>query len=316
MVALPQHISPTVQAIEDRWQGQNETQQYCFIRGSQIGNPCERHLWYRFRWCHPPEEFSGRMLRLFNTGHREEARMIGELRSVGVDVQDVDPATGEQWQVNALDGHFRGHADGILTGVLEAPKARHLFEAKTHNEKSFKQLVENGVAVAKPEHVAQCQVYMGLLSLDRAYYLAKNKNTDELYGERIHFDPAHFAALMAKAERIRQAHEPCQRVSDNPDYFLCKAFKCPSYDICHGSDAPLRNCRTCLHSTPVANGEWHCERHKQVLTVEGQHTGCANHRYLPGLINGEQIDVNPEAETITYRLPDGSEWVDGCGESQ
>ena len=108
--------------------------------------------------------------------------LVAELRAVGVDVQDVDPATKEQWEVDAIDGHFKGHADGILTGVLEAPKARHLFEAKTHNEKSFRQLVKHGVAEAKPEHVAQMQVYMGLLSLNRAFYLAKNKDTDALHG--------------------------------------------------------------------------------------------------------------------------------------
>ena len=313
MVALPQNISPTVQALEDNWQGKNEGAHYRFIRGSQIGHPCERHLWYKFRWCHPPEQFSGRMLRLFNTGHREEARLVAELRAVGVDVQDVDPATQEQWEVDAIDGHFKGHADGILTGVLEAPKARHLFEAKTHNEKSFRQLVKHGVAEAKPEHVAQMQVYMGLLSLNRAFYLAKNKDTDALHGERIHFDPAHFAALMAKAERIKETHIPPARISDDPAYYLCKAFKCPSYDICHGGGTPLRNCRACLHSSPINDGQWYCQRHEKELPTPDQNIGCPHHRYLPGLINGEQIDVDPEQETITYRLPNGSEWVDGCG---
>jgi len=246
-----------------------------------------------------------------NTGHREEARLIEDLRDIGVDVQAVDPGTGEQWEVKALDGHFAGHADGILTGVPEAPKARHLFEAKTHNQKSFDQLIKHGVREAKPEHVAQMQIYMGLLSLTRAFYLAKNKNTDELYGERIHFDPAHFAALVAKAERIRDSHIPLARISDDPDFFRCKAFKCPSYDVCHGGGMPLRNCRTCLHSSPVNDGQWYCQRHKRELTYDDQKRGCPNHLFLPGLVHGEQIDANNGNETVTYRLPDGNEWVDG-----
>jgi len=294
MVSLPGPHSLTVQAIEDNWHDRNEEAHYRFIRGSQIGHPCERHLWYKFRWAHPPEQFTGQTLRLFNTGHREEARLIEDLRNVGIDVQDVDPETGEQWEVKALDGHFTGHADGILTGVLEAPKARHLFEAKTHNQKSFDQLVKHGVREAKPEHVAQMQIYMGLLSLTRAFYLAKNKT-----------------ALMAKAERIKDSHIPLARISDDPDFFRCKAFKCPSYDICHGGEMPLRNCRTCLHSSPINDGKWYCQRHEKELTYDDQTRGCPNHLYLPGLINGEQIDANNENETVTYRMPNGTEWVDG-----
>lgn len=309
MVALPDITSPTLDAIEAAVvaaEALNPRRGY--IGASSIGNPCERHLFYQFRMAHEPEQFTGRMLRLFDTGHAEEVRMIAWLRMAGVDVQDVDPETGEQWEVEALDGHFKGHLDGILTGLLEAPKTAHLLECKTHNAKSFAQLKKHGVAVAKPEHVAQMQVYMHLKSLTRAAYLAKNKDTDELYLERIHYDQAHALQLLAKAERIRDANDAPERIG-TADSFACKF--CASHALCHEGAPALRNCRTCMHSAWDKEGCWHCLRHDRELTVEDQHAGCPNHLYLPSLVNGEQIDADETAETVTYRMADGCEWVDG-----
>lgn len=311
MVALPETISPTVAAIDAWHEGRQEAKNWPFIRGSQIGHPCERHLFYLFRWAHAAETFSGRMLRLFQTGHREEARMIVDLINAGVSVQDRDPETRQQWEVTALDGHFAGHLDGIVTGIKEAPATPHLLECKTHSAKSFAQLKKMGVAAAKPEHVAQMMVYCHLKGLTRAFYLAKNKDTDEYYAERVHYDAAHGAALLAKAERVRNASEAPARVSDDPDYFLCKAFGCSSYAVCHGSAFASRNCRTCLHSTWADQGTWFCTRHNRGLTRDDERVGCPNHLYLPTLVPGEQIDTDEAAETVTYELAGGEIWIDG-----
>lgn len=308
MVALPETTSPTLDAIEAAVVAAEDRDFDHVVRGSSIGNPCERALWYRFRWAHDPEQFSGRMLRLFDTGNVEEDRMVAWLTMAGCDVQAVDPETGEQWEVVALDGHFKGHLDGILTGLLEAPKTPHLLECKTHNAKSFAQLKKHGVAVAKPEHVAQMQVYMHLKSLTRAVYLAKCKDDDTLYLERIHYDQAHALSLMAKAERIRDANEAPAKIG-GPDSFACRF--CPSRAVCHDGAPALRNCRTCIHSAWDKEGRWHCLRHDRELTVEDQRSGCPHHLYIPSLVNGEQIDADEAAETVTYRMADGREWTDG-----
>ncbi|TPK59090.1 oxidoreductase [Mesorhizobium sp. B2-5-1] len=311
MVALPTTISPTVAAI-DAAVAANEHRDFdLVIRASSIGHPCERHLWYRFRWAHPGEQFDGRKLRLFETGNVEEDRLVAYLRLAGIEVTAVDDATGEQIEVMALDGHFAGHLDGEAVGIVEAPVVKHLLECKTHNARSFAQLLRHGVAIAKPEHVAQMQVYMGLRGLTRAFYLAKNKDTDELYAERIKFDPAKFMALMAKAERIRDANAAPARINDDPNYYLCSAFKCPSFDICHAGAFALRNCRTCLHSAVGSAGAWHCARHDRVLSVEDQKQGCPNHLYLPSLVPGDQTDADEAAETVSYVIGGGAVWVDG-----
>jgi hypothetical protein len=308
MVALPQTASPTIAAIEAAVEAAEPRDFDAVIRASSIGHPCERHLFYRFRWAHLPEQFDGRKLRLFHTGHAEEARMIAWLRMAGVEVQAVDPETEQQWEVVACDGHLKGHLDGVATGIMEAPKTPHLLECKTHNQKSFDQLKRHGVAVAKPDHVAQMQIYMHLAGLARAFYLAKHKDSDELYAERIHYDMAAALALVAKAERIKAADTAPPRISDDPMFFQCRW--CPSHGICHGGQPALRNCRTCLFSAPSPGGAWICGMRERSL--DEQKAGCRRHLYLPSLVAGEQVDVDEVAETVTYRMPDGSTWVDGA----
>lgn len=312
MVALPENlISPTLAAIEAAVVEAEHRDFDLVIRGSSIGRPCERHLWYRHRWGHEPEAFDGRMLRLFDTGQVEEGRMVAWLRMAGATVADVDPETGEQWEVAALDGHFKGHLDGIVEGLHEAPATPHLLECKTHNARSFAQLKKAGVAVAKPEHVAQMQVYMHLRGLTRAFYLAKNKDTDELYAERVRYDAAHAGALMAKAERILDAARPLPKIDERPGSFQCQF--CPSAAICHGGEFALRNCRTCLSSTPVGGGDgrWWCERHGRELSLDDQRAGCGQHLFIPDLVPGDQTDAAEDGSSVTYTLPDGREWIDG-----
>jgi hypothetical protein len=301
--------SPTIEAIDAHYAAKEKREQYRYLRGSEIGKPCERSIWYSFRWTDEPEQFDGRKLRLFQTGHIAEAALIDNLRSAGVTVAATDPLNGMQWRVTALEGHFRGHLDGILVGLIEAPKTEHLLEVKTHNTKSFTELKKHGVNVSKPQHVVQMQAYMGLKGLTRAFYLAKCKDTDELYSERIDFDPVHFAAIMAKAERILKADEPPAKIDERPDYYLCRM--CSRHAVCHEDKPPLRNCRTCLHSMTGPTGAWHCARHQIELTAQHQEAGCPHHLYLPGLVPGEQIDADETRETVTYRMADGSEWTDG-----
>ena len=121
----------------------------------------------------------------------------------------------------------------VVKGVPEAPKAAHIGEFKTANDKHFAMLKKDGVEKAKPLHYAQVQVYMGLMGINRALYMARNKNTDHLYSERVKFDKAKFDALMGKARRIVKAAQPPERAANRPDAFLCKF--CPAYKLCWGA---------------------------------------------------------------------------------
>lgn len=311
MAELPELKSPIVAAIEAAWAA-DQDEERTYLGASVLGRECERQLWYGFRWAHPPEAFSGRMLRLFATGDVEEERLIADLRRIDVDVLNVDGVSG-QWQISFANGHGGGHADGVAIAIPGAEKTPHVLECKTHNDKSFKALVKDRVQKAKPVHYAQMQIYMHGLGLTRALYLAVNKNDDELYAERVHYDAAAALALVAKAERIVAAHRPPEKLHEDPDAKMAWACRsCPALGVCHEGAFARRNCRTCLHATPVDGGAWHCARHDRTLSVEDQRSGCAHHLYLPGLVPGEQVDADEAAETVSYRMPDGSEWRDGA----
>ena len=60
--------------------------------------------------------------------------------------------------------------DSALLGLPEAPKTWHVGEFKTHNQKSFDDLVKRGVEKAKPMHWDQMQAYMGLTGMERALF--------------------------------------------------------------------------------------------------------------------------------------------------
>ena len=205
------------------------------------------------------------MLRLFDTGKREEDRLVRDLRRTGATVLDADPETGRQWQVAALGGHFGGSLDAVAIGLLEAPKTWHVVEFKTHSAKSFATLKKDGVERAKPQHWAQMQVYMHLTGITRAMYVAVCKDTDEIHIERVRADPAAGQRLIAKAKRVIDAPRPPARISEDPAWWQCRL--CEHHDHCHGDRPAERNCRTCLHSTPV-DGGWICERWKRELSIE------------------------------------------------
>lgn len=317
MAALPERPrSQTVEAIYTWWSGKLEHPR-AYLGGSVIGRECERQLWYSFRWCQPPgQEFDGRMRRLFDRGHREEATFVSELRGIGCQVHDVDPSTGQQFRFKAVDGHFGGGIDGVALGVPEAPKTWHLVEFKTHNERSFTALLKEGVAAAKPEHEAQMQVYMHLASLTRALYVAVNKNDDSLHAERIRYDKAAAERLMDKASRVIYSPEPLAKLSEDPAFWKCKF--CPVASVCHGQTLPPPSCRTCLHATPEPDGDgrWSCAKHKCDITTDMQRAAgeqCPDHRYIPALLRnwGDSVDASEQEGWVLYRAPDGVAFRNG-----
>ncbi|WP_135470522.1 oxidoreductase [Crenalkalicoccus roseus] len=307
MASLPAPATPTVDAIYAAYETAADAGWREHLGASLIGTECERALWYAFRWAtrarHP-----GRLLRLFETGQREEARLVADLRRIGVTVLDTDPETGRQWALRDETGHFGGSMDAVAIGFAEAPRTWHVCEFKTHGARSFAELKRKGVAAAKPLHWAQMQAYMHLAGIERAFYLAVCKDTDELYQERVRRDPEAGARLLAKAARVIHAARPPARISDDPAWWECRL--CEHHAACHAGAVPERHCRSCLHATPVEGGAWHCARHDTRPGRREQQAGCDAHLYIPDLVPGEQLDAGED--WVSYRMPDGSEWRDGA----
>lgn len=306
MALLPSPASPTVDAIYAAYEADAETGYRAHLGASLIGNDCPRAIWYGFRWA-TRARHTGRILRLFQTGHLAEPRFVADLRRIGVTVLEVDPDTGRQWTLRDAGGHFGGSMDAVAIGFLEAPKAWHVCEFKTHSAKSFAKLQADGVTISKPLHWAQMQAYMQLAGIDRAFYLAVCKDTDALYQERIRHDADAALRILAKAERIIAAARPPARISDDPAWWQCRL--CDHHAVCQDGQAVERHCRACLHAAPVDGGAWHCGRHDHPLARQDQEAGCAAHLFIPDLVPGEQLDAGED--WVSYRLPDGSTWQDG-----
>lgn len=252
------------------------------------------------------------MLRLFQTGHREEARMLDDLEAIGLKIYRVDPETGNQWAFRDENGHLRGHGDGIAEGEMPGcTHHRHILEFKTHNENSFKKLVVDGVQKAKYGHFCQMQLYMHFAQIQCALYMAHNKNTDELYTEHVPYSSLLAEALVRRGQRIINAPGPPSRLHEDPDAkmaYQCRT--CPFLSICHNRAFAKRNCRTCLHSTPIKDG-FHCAYHNTDVSLASQHLGCSKHLYIPALVPGKQVDADPDKNTVTYQMPNNQTFVDG-----
>lgn len=245
------------------------------------------------------------MLRLFDRGQREEAVFVAELRGIGAEVIDTDEF-GKQWRVSWCGGHAGGSLDGCVRGLPGGSKTHfEIVEYKTHNANSFKDLTAKGVKASKRQHYDQVQTYMDLTGMTRANYFAVNKDTDELYYERIHYDAKDAKSLIARGEFIVFSAEPPPKLSNDPSWFQC--YGCQHHAICHDTAVPLVHCRTCAHATPTPDGQWLCEFHHGYLTEAVQRAGCTDHRYIPILLEriGQMVDADAQANWVDYRLNDG-----------
>ena len=300
MTDISNYVDPIAASIFEQYEKRNESEKgRTYLGASIIGRACERSLWYGFRWA-KREKFEGRTLRLFQTGHLSESRFVADLRSIGCNVHDVDPATGKQFGFQSLGGHMRGHMDGCAQGVPGGGAKWHVVEFKTHSGKSFADLRKKGVKAAKPEHWAQMNWYMGKSGMQRALYLACNKDNDDLYSERLEFDLTEFERSEAKAANIIFSEAPPARLSDDPKYYLCNW--CPFSGVCHGNQVPEVTCRSCVHSTPEREGDgrWSCLKHGPEIPVQVQRTGCKDHLPLPFLV------------TYAEAMDAGDGWIEFC----
>lgn len=306
MTKLPEPTKSTAKAIHRLYEERKEDPRP-HMGCSIIGHSCDRYIWLTWRWA-LAEKFPGRIKRVFDTGKREELRLVQDLRDLGIELYTIDEESGNQIAVHAHDGHFSGSVDGIGRGFEEAPKSWAVLECKTHNTKSFADLQKKGVRESKPQHYAQMQTYMGLLQIDRAMYLAQCKDTDDLHSEWVHFDEDVFKNYIDRAKRLIESSTLPGKLSEDPSWFECKW--CDFYEHCHGEKIAQPNCRTCCHATPEKNAAWHCESHGKKITFNEQLKGCAQHLYIPDLVPFAK-PIDGSANHIVYKKEDGTEFVNG-----
>lgn len=282
-------------AAVDAFCGINEEPFRNHLGSSVIGKECAREIYYGYRWV-KAEQFSGRMLRLFNRGHLEEKRFVGYLRGAGVEVWEAGESGDQKSAMRFSDicGHFGGTPDGIGRGLPDLPPDEpFLLEFKTHNDKSFKKLQADGIMATKWQHFVQMQILMHKLEMRYALYCAVNKNDDDILMELVQYEERAALRAIERADSIIWAQEPPPRISKSPAHWGCKY--CHLNRLCHfGDEAPLRNCRTCAFGFPNTNGRggWTCRnpdgpKEGSELMEADQRAGCEAYQVNP-VLTGEQ----------------------------
>lgn len=273
-----QYLKELLPQQDDAYRGQEEWQRK-HLGASMIGRPCGRELWYNFRWV-KEKKFEGRILRLFNRGHLEEARMVAALLIIDCEVWQLDE-NGHQFKISDIGGHFASAIDGVVRGIPDMPGVSLLAEYKTHGDKSFQKVKADGVRKSKFEHYVQMNQYMGDYHLTHALYGAVNKNDDELYFEIVPFDLANYQAFRQRAAEIIHATTPPERVNRSPSWYQCKF--CDFSDICHKGAPVERSCRTCQYVEPLDDGTWICRRDNTILDKQAQIKGCDHFTLNPDI---------------------------------
>lgn len=210
-----------------------------YLGASRIGEPCARRLCYELMQV-PVDagaEFSGRLLRVFETGHRFEEMTIRWLRLAGFDLR-THKRDGEQFGFSTAEGRFRGHIDGVIVAGpaigLEYPA---LFEHKALRQASWQAIVKKGLKIAKPVYWAQVQVYMAYLAIERTLFVALDKDSQALHFELVRFDPSEAQTFSDKAVdilRAADAGELLPRIGAAADFYLCRF--CPYARRCWEAD--------------------------------------------------------------------------------
>lgn len=317
MAPLPEPSDPTLEAADRALEARENVQKpRPYLGMSAIGAECERNLWYGFHWA-TAARHSAETLKRFADGHHGEDVQAERLRLVdGITLLTVDEQTGEQFGFDDCGGHFSGHMDGAILGLIQAPKTWHVWEHKQVGEKKQSELVKlkaqfgEKAALEKwnPVYYAQAVLYMHYSGMDRHYLTCSTPGGRSTISVRTEPDEAAAIRLKVKAERIIASPQPPERISADPAWFQCRW--CDHAAQCHTGKLPEFNCRTCACSTPVDGGAWRCERDGRTLSYPDQVAACPAHLFIPGFIHGEQTDADPDGLWIEYQMKNGETWID------
>ena len=309
VVALPQSLysDPTLDAADAALVERQDRTPRPYYGMSTAGLACARRRWLAFRWC-GQERLTAQSLRAIEDGHRGEALQAERLRLVpGVEL--ITEQDGRQIAVEAVDGHMRGHLDGAIRGLLQAPKAWHVWEHKQVNEKRHAALQKakdtkgekDALEAWDATYFAQAQCYMRYTGMERHYLTVATPGGRATISVRTDYQPDKAARIEADARAVIYAAEPPPRVSEDASWYECKF--CPFHAQCHGEARPAVTCRSCAHSTPTDKGAWRCERFAAEIPEAAQRDGCADHRYIPALLErvAELVESDERGGRVRWR---------------
>lgn len=236
-------IADTLATMDD-WRRGDESER-SHLGGSVVGTGCSTRVALDYRHA-SPDRPDGRLIRLFNRGHMEEARLVAALTVAGIKCKTVSKHGGQiSYELEGVRGSVDGVAklqDGRLT----------VLEFKTMAQRPFDELTKTGVI--KDQHMTQMQCGMAGLGLDVALYVAVHKDTDRIAVFEVAADPS--IASEADDLAFRVVHGELPEPEFPRGHSQCRY--CSHKAICHEGEAPVARCETCVHAVTDGNGKWSC----------------------------------------------------------
>lgn len=308
MAKLPDLLrDPTLEAVDTALEAEQVRRPRPYLGMSAVGRECDRELWYSFRWC-SQLAFNAATLKRFADGHHGEDLQAARLRKVeGIELHTEDK-DGGQFGFHDLGGHFSGHMDGAILGLLQAAKTWHVWEHKQVDEKKQRKLEklkqEHGekgaLAVWDATYYAQAQLYMHYSGMRRHYLTCSTPGGRHTVSCRTEYDKETAVRMIDRARSIITAPTPPPKLSEDPEYFVCRW--CDHRSTCHEQKIPEVSCRTCVHATPETDGDrrWSCALWSKDLPLAEQMDGCDQHLFIPQVLPFRVVDASEEENSVTY----------------
>jgi hypothetical protein len=309
-------LEAAMKALEAKEGGRGHSRR---VGGSSVGHECLRRGWYSFRWTSPSVMTSTGLLAI-NDGHRGEIVLADLLKAVpGIELWTETEKPGEQINFELVEGHFVGKLDGVILGLLQAPKTAHVWEAKVVNIKKVEKLKKDVIKFGEKHaleqwdavYFAQAQMYMHGMGLTRHYLTVASPGVREIISVRTDYQPKMAQVFEGRAKSIVYGTRAPSRISNDPAFFGCKF--CDHGETCHGQRIPDVSCRTCAHSTPKPGGYWVCELHGVETDYETQQAACRKHRFHPDLVPGDflKTDLDENSKEVLLYQVGGNVFIDG-----
>ena len=231
-----------------------------YLGASSIGSSCMAYLTLSLRGF-PGDTPSPQLLRIFGDGHRIERLVVEALTAAGHKVEELDPATGKQWQYTSHGGHHSGSLDGFIT--LVGSQERMTLEIKSMNRKLFESFQKKGVALSHPHYYDQMQDGLLLaraakVKVSKCFIVAYCKDNSMFHGEVVSYDEDRAVALLHKVSDVID-HKAPMRSGSYAQEFQCKG--CGKRTSCWEPSVTDRGCHHCAHAVPLTASmgkQWDC----------------------------------------------------------
>lgn len=264
MTEIPQATDQTIEAmlkaIEDNYKSENRD----YIGASEIGDPCMRKIWYNYhnfpkrKLGHVPllaaesghyaESVTADRLRLVKGielyTHKPDGEQFGWERTIELEhpYEVIDPKTNEtSWVTH---GKISGHYDGLIRGLIQAPKAIHIWEHKDKDQTKFlnfksiksKYGEKNTLKEWDETYYGQAQINMRMAQEDgipvNRHYLTVSYAGGRKYDScRTDYHKEDAERLYNKMIKILNYPVEPPKLSEKPDFWMCRF--CDFRKECH-----------------------------------------------------------------------------------